>query len=76
MLFSKEKPFIYKPCLTKVRQLLILVPENISVEVRDLEDNWPYLLNSKELINEDIKLYYFDLPTAMVNANNYKIIFS
>jgi hypothetical protein len=76
MLFSKEKPFIYKPCLTKVRQLLILVPENISVEVRDLEDNWPYLLNSKELIDENMKLYYFDLPTAMVNANNYKIIFS
>lgn len=76
MLFSKEKPFIYKPCLTKVRQLLILVPEDISVEVRDLEDNWPYLLNSKELIDENMKLYYFDLPTAMVNANNYKIIFS
>lgn len=76
MLFSKEKPFIYKPCLTKVRQLLILVPKNISIEVRDLEDNWPYLLNSKELIDEDMKLYYFDLPTAMVNANNYKIIFS
>lgn len=76
MLFSKEKPFIYNPCLTKVRQLLILVPKNISIEVRDLEDNWPYLLNSKELIDENIKLYYFDLPTAMVNANNYKIIFS
>lgn len=75
MLFSKEKPFIYKPCLTKVKQLLILVPENISIEVCDLEDNWQYLLKSNELIDENMILYYFDLPTAMVNANNYKIIF-
>lgn len=74
LLFENEKPIIFKPETEKVQKMIILVPSNSSVKVFDLEDDWEYVMKHKKIENETVSLYYFDLPTAMVNKNNYKII--
>lgn len=74
LLFENEKPIIFKPETEKVQKMIILVPSNSSVKVFDLEDDWEYTMKHKKIESETVSLYYFDLPTAMVNKNNYKII--
>lgn len=74
LLFGNSKPIVFKPDTVGVQKMIILVPVNVSVKVFDLEDDWEYVMKHKKIENDTVSLYYFDLPTAMINKNNYKII--